>query len=147
VIRGGTWGSLVRSVRRFVVSVVVASLLLAGASAANAADPPPTPVPSATPEAKKPSDPPRPDAPAEDRGTNKDHRSAGLPSSNPQAAIEVTPGLPERGVTPGTVILDKTLTINQTTDVLAIAGSASGYGSVRVDDIMWVHVTHTPTAR
>ncbi|WP_432939446.1 DUF6531 domain-containing protein [Kribbella sp. CA-253562] len=83
-----------------------------------------------------------PDAVPTGKGTSYDYRFAGV-AGDRQAAVQVTPAIAERGVAQGEVILDKTLTINQNaTETLAISRSATGYGAVRVDDVLTVEVTH-----
>lgn len=136
------------------------SLLLAGWTGVAYADPAP-PVASATPttpttpvtsDPSSPSHTPRPDAKVDSgrRGTAFDHRFAGLPAAPRgvgknlvQAAIEITPGIPARFVTtPGEVLLDKTVTIAQSTsELLAVARSSNGQGAVRVDDVLTVEAT------
>lgn len=135
--------------RRFVLFLTIFALTLVvgleGAPAsmpAASADTEVSPTPSPTPGASPGRGPDQAKGPAADRGTSADYRFAGVTSINAAAAIEVTPGIPQRSVPTGTVILDRTFTINQASDALAIARATSGLGAVRVDDVLTVYVTH-----
>ncbi|MGC4939769.1 hypothetical protein [Kribbella sp. DT2] len=119
-------------VRRSVLLLSGISLLLSGLAvpAVGVGRDQPTPSPSSRPSTPQSSSK-IPEAIPTGKGTSYDYRFAGV-AGNRQAAVQVTPAIPERGVVRGEVILDKTLTINQNaTETLAISRAATGYGAVR----------------